>query len=127
MKHIRPAELDWKERFTYTKAIIADEDYLKCKGTKFQIINFSPKTSIGAHYHKKTIEIFFVEHGESAIILNGEKYILEEGDIFIIEPGDTHEIMNYTQDNFTILVFKTNEVKNDIYWGTNVEIQNNSN
>lgn len=126
MKHIKPKELVWTKRFTYDKVIIADENTLKSKGSKFQIVNFSPKTNIKPHYHKKTIEIYFIESGTGKIILNGIEYMAETGDIFIIEPGDTHEIINDTNDNFTILIFKTNEEKNDIYWGKNVEIQNNS-
>ncbi len=108
--------LQWKERYTYLKDVPFDEKDMKCKGAKFQIVKFLPHTSVEPHYHKKTIEIFYVQSGIGIIILNNKEFQCKPGDFFLCEPGDVHEFVNDTDEEFIILIFKTNETEEDIYW-----------
>ncbi len=117
MKAKNLAKLDWKDRFTYVKNIPFDENDMKCKGAKFQIVKFKPNTSIKPHFHKKTVEIFYIKSGNGILKLNKEEFRCKPDDFFLCEPGDIHEFINNTKEDFVILIFKTNEEKEDIFWG----------
>jgi len=108
--------LNWTERFTYLKDIPFNEKDLNCKGTKFQIVKFKPNTSIKPHYHKKTTEIFYIRGGKGILRLNNQEFNCKPDDFFLCEPNDMHEFINNTEEDLTILIFKTNEEKDDIYW-----------
>ena len=95
---------------------------MKSKGAKFQIVKFDPETNIGPHYHKKTIEIYVIKQGEGIFTFNDKKYVGKEGDVFVIEREDVHSLRNIGYLPLEILIYKTNEQKNDTYWGKNVEI-----
>lgn len=108
--------LDWKERFVYMKNVPFDEIDLNQKGAKFQIVRFLPKTRIEPHYHKKVYEIFYVRSGEGVIFFNGEKHDAKKDDFFLCQPNDVHEIINDSDEEFVLLIFKTNEDPEDIFW-----------
>jgi quercetin dioxygenase-like cupin family protein len=117
MKKSSLNELDWKDRYTYVKDIPFNEDDLCCKGAKFQIVKFKPRTSIKPHYHKKTIEIFYIRSGTGVLRLNDVEFRCKQDDFFLCEPGDVHEFINDTDSDFVILIFKTNEEENtDMCW-----------
>lgn len=123
MKTISSNNLNWEKRFTYKKVIIADEKTFNNKGSKFQIVSFEPHTRIPPHYHKKTVELYYIRHGSGRIILNGKEFVINRDDMYLIEPTDSHEIINDTDGFLTILIFKSNEEENDIYWvGKDVQI-----
>ncbi len=109
-------ELIWKDRYSYVKDVPFDERSLRCAGAKFQIVKFRPHSGIRPHYHKKTCEVFYVQGGRGLIGLNGKKFRCKPDDFFLCEPGDIHEFDNDTDGDFVILIFKTNEGENDIYW-----------
>ena len=108
--------LYWKERFVYLKDIPFDENDLQQKGSKFQIVKFQPKTSIKPHYHKKTTEIFYVRSGEAIMKFNNEEILAKKDDIFLCQPNDVHEVINNSDEEFVLLIFKTNEEPDDLYW-----------
>ena len=109
--------LSWQVRLTFIKAVPFKEDDFKCKGTKFQIIKFSPHTDVKPHYHKKRTEMFYVIEGEGIIKINGEEYRVNPNDFFLCEVNDLHQFINDTDTNFIVLVFRTNEPKeDDLYW-----------
>jgi quercetin dioxygenase-like cupin family protein len=117
MKKRNLDELEWKDRYTYVKDIPFNEKDLNCKGAKFQVVKFRPRTSIKPHYHKKTYEIFYVRSGSGMLNLNGQEFRCKPDDFFLCEPGDVHEFINDTDDDFVILIFKTNEEEDtDMYW-----------
>jgi len=109
-------KLNWKSRFTYVKDIPFDEKDLNCKGAKFQIVAFKPHTTIKPHFHKETTEIFYIQSGQGILKLNHQKFRCKDNDFFLCQPGDIHEFINDTDKDFVILIFKTNEEENDIYW-----------
>lgn len=117
MKFGRLDGLNWKDRFTYVKDVPFSEKDLHCAGTKFQIVKFRPHTSIKPHYHKKTYEIFYIRSGTGILNLNNKEFRCRPDDFFLCEPGDIHEFINDRDDDFVILIFKTNEVEDkDMYW-----------
>jgi quercetin dioxygenase-like cupin family protein len=120
MINMKKGSLDavlWKDRFTYTKTIPLDENDLHCQGTKFQVVSFQPHTSLDSHYHKETYEIFYVKSGYGIIKLNEEEFRCQPDDFFLCEPWDVHEFINDRDEDFVLLIFKTNEVADkDIYW-----------
>ena len=116
MKNRKLSQLEWKNRFTYVKNVPFNQEDLHCEGTKFQVVKFKSGTSIKPHYHKKTFEIFYIRKGSGTLILNGEKFECQPDDFFLCEPNDVHEVVNNNDEDFIILIFKTNEVEEDIYW-----------
>lgn len=116
MKKCNLSELNFEERYTYVKNIPFDEDDLKCKGSKFQIVKFKPHTSIKPHYHKKTNEIFYILKGKGILKLNNTKFRCKPDDFFLCESNDVHEFVNDTEEEFVILIFKTNEEEGDMFW-----------
>jgi quercetin dioxygenase-like cupin family protein len=116
MKIKKLENLTWKKRYSYIKNIAFTEKDLQCVGTKFQIVTFLPHTSIKPHYHKKTTEIFYTRSGRGILKLNHQKFLCSPDDFFLCEPGDIHEFINDTNKEFTVLIFKTNEIKKDVYW-----------
>ncbi len=116
MKYHEYNKLNWEKRFTYLKNIVFTEDDLQQKGAKFQIARFEPGATIKKHHHDSTVEIFFILSGGGELELAGKTFQLQPNDIFLCEPGDTHMFTNTTQEELVILVFKTNEVDEDIFW-----------
>lgn len=110
---MKPREL--RGKFAYNKAIILTEDDLSCPGSKVQKIVVLPDTLIEPHYHETTRELFYVESGFGHILINGQSYVAEPGTMFFIEPGDDHGIKTESAE-LTLIIFKTNEGRDDIYY-----------
>lgn len=49
-------------------------------------------------------------------MFNGVSHDATPGTIFLCEPGDSHAIENTGNGELIILIFKTNEDPEDIYW-----------
>lgn len=116
MKYKKFQSLSWRERFTYRKNVVFDENDLKQAGVSFQIVRFPAGASISEHWHKHTAEIFFVKSGYGMAVMNGEKINLEPGDCLLCEPGDRHAFSNNGAEDLTLLDFKINEAQDDIFW-----------
>ncbi len=108
--------LEFKPRYTYSKDVPFTEKDLRCSGALFQVVKFQPQTSIKPHVHKKTVEVFYVKSGTGIIKMNNKEFRCKPDDFFLCEPGDVHEFINDTNEEFVILIFKTNEKDEDIYW-----------
>lgn len=109
--------LNWTERLTFIKDIPFTEKDFQSLGTKFQVIRFAPHTDIKPHYHKKRIELFYAVEGSGLIIINREEFRVQPNDFFLCEIGDVHQFVNDTNQDFTILVFRTNEPEDeDFFW-----------
>ncbi|MFH1221797.1 MAG: cupin domain-containing protein [Candidatus Micrarchaeota archaeon] len=107
-------DLAWGERFTYVKNVLFNEDDLNCRGAKFQIIKFKPNSGMGPHYHKETTEVFYVKSGNAIIKINGKEIRCKPDDFILCKPGDVHEVINDRNEEFVLLIFKTNENEGDI-------------
>ena len=116
MKYGSLGLLEWSSRFTYLKNVPFGEDDLRAKGAKFQIVKFAPGVSVFKHFHRKTCEIFYVRSGNGLIRINEIELRCSPDDFILCEPGEIHEFINDTEDDFVLLIFKTNEEEGDIHW-----------
>lgn len=116
MKKIEQEKLAWVKRFTYDKRVLLKEKDFQSKGARFQIVKFAGWRTIEPHYHKKTIELFYIKQGVGQLIINGVISSCKPEDFFLIERLDRHEIRNLSSKPLIIHIFKTNEEDNDIYW-----------
>ena len=108
--------LKWEKRFTYVKNVVFDGKDLHRPGARFQIVRFKKGRRIAPHYHKQTTEIFYVRSGRGTVTLKGKRFKAEKDDIFLVEPLDVHEIENKGKNDLVILIFKSFEGRNDIFW-----------
>lgn len=116
MKQKNISNLKFTPRHTYVRNVPFTEKDLHCDGAKFQVVKFLPRTSIKPHFHKTTVEIFYVRKGTGIIKVNNKEFRCKPDDFFLCEPGDLHEFINDTDEPFVLLIFKTNEKEEDIYW-----------
>ncbi|MDO8626915.1 MAG: cupin domain-containing protein [Candidatus Diapherotrites archaeon] len=114
MKHIKQADLKFNPRFVYKKHIYFGEEELG-KGGKLQIIKFPPNTSLEAHFHKKTREVYYVISGTCIVTVNEKPVELEQGDVLFLDINDSHQLTTGKKE-FIFLVWKTGEEETDIYW-----------
>ena len=68
------------------------------------VIRLRPGDALGAHYHERVEETFYVTSGSPTMIVNGEELPARTGDCFRMEPADRHDIVN-DGDEVTDLVF----------------------
>ena len=116
MRHIKQEEKVWEDKEAYSKKILFTEDELKSKGNVVQVVKFLPKTKIKTHYHKHTKEIFYILKEGGIISIDNQHVRARNGDILLCEPGEMHSVINDTDEEFRILVFKINSEKNDSFW-----------
>jgi quercetin dioxygenase-like cupin family protein len=115
LKIIKSAEKEWTELEGYSKKIIIDEKLLRTKGCVVQIVRSKAHTEIKSHYHKHTIEVFCILKGNILLLFDDKKFRTKEGDFFLCEPGDKHGVINDTDKDSSILVYKINSKENDRY------------
>ena len=116
MKTIEPEESNWIQSRGYLKNILLTGDDLECEGTLVQVVTIPPGSQIPDHYHKPSREFYFVLGGESNIKVNDIERVLHPGDMLLTEPGDVHKLRNDSENEFELLVFKTNAGKDDTFW-----------
>lgn len=58
------------------------------------ILILNPGNSLGAHYHNKVEETFYLLEGEAQLIVEGCEHTVREGDAFRLEPGERHNLLN---------------------------------
>jgi quercetin dioxygenase-like cupin family protein len=58
------------------------------------VIRLRPGDSLGAHYHERVEETFYVKSGSPKMIVNGEEHRASAGEAFRMEPADRHDIVN---------------------------------
>ena len=116
MKKGNLSGLKWQERFDYVKNVTFNEDDFKTKGSKFQIVKFPAGKQVDPHFHKTKVEVFYVVKGQGIIKINDQEFRCQPDDFFLIERGDVHQIINDTDEDFIMLVFRTNEIQEDLHW-----------
>jgi len=115
LKLIKDDKKEWLERTGYSKKILLNENELKSSGHLVQIVKTEAHTDIKPHYHKQTIEIFYILKGNAILYFGDYKFRTQPGDTFLCEPGDIHGVINDTDEEFSLLVFKIDAQEDDRY------------
>ncbi len=113
MKITNQEEKEWLERKGYFKKILLTEGEIKSEGNLVQIVKINPHTEIKPHYHKQTIEIFYILKGNAILFFGDKKIGAKPGDVFLCEPNDMHGVINDSDADFQLLVFKINAKEDD--------------
>jgi len=116
MKTINIDDQNWAQAPGYLKNLLLAADDLRCEGARVQIVSMKPKATIDNHYHATSHEFYYVLQGECRVIINGEVHFLKRGNMLLIEPGDVHRLVNDGEEEFRLLVFKTNSTLDDTHW-----------
>jgi len=116
MKYIKPEEREWKDKEGYSKKILLTEEDFQTKGNIVQLVKFPARSKVKPHYHKQTKEVFYVLKEGGIIFIDDKKIRAKNGEIILCEPGEVHGVINDTDEEFRILVYKINAKKNDSYW-----------
>lgn len=114
VKRLEPSE--WKEREDYRKKILASEDDIGSEGNIVQIVEIAPGNHVKPHFHEETIEVFYILQPGGKLVIEDEEIEPEEGETIVCEPGDVHEVINDSNQEFRILVFKAEMEEDDTEW-----------
>jgi len=116
MKKIDVTAQNWVEAPGYKKQLLLSEKELRCNGTRVQMVVIPPHSTIENHYHKTSREFYYVLQGGCLLTINNETLRLSVGDMLLTEPDDVHKLINDSDKEFKLLVFKTNATEQDTYW-----------
>ena len=116
MKTFNVAAQNWVEAPGYKKQLLLSEKELQCEGTRVQMVVMPPHSIIQDHYHQTSREFYYVMQGECLLTINDETLRLTAGDMLLTEPDDIHRLVNDGDEEFKLLVFKTNATEQDTYW-----------
>lgn len=116
MKKVQLNEHNWIQSRGYRKQVLLSGHDLESQGALVQIVVIPSKCAIQDHYHQTSREFYYVMAGECIVVLNGTESVLRAGDMLLTEPGDIHSLRNVGQEEFRLLVFKTNCVRADTFW-----------
>lgn len=91
---VRTKEQAKKQRSTcgYRYRLISKED--KDVAAYVHIVNIQDSKP---HYHKRTVEIYYVLEGDGEIILDGKKHQISKGSIIHIPPNVVHSAIGKIQ------------------------------
>jgi quercetin dioxygenase-like cupin family protein len=115
MKYIKPEEKEWEDKEAYSKKILFTEDDLKSRGNIVQVVKFLARSSVKPHYHKQTKEIFYILKEGGIIFIDNKQFRAKNWETLLCEPGEIHAMINDTDEEFRILVFKINAKENDFF------------
>ena len=116
VKTAKDEDKNWLERQGYSKKILFNEVELKSKGHFIQIVKNEAHTEIKPHYHQQTIETYYVLKGKAILFCGDKRFRARQGDALLCEPGEVHGVVNDTDEEFLLLVFKINAKDDDLYW-----------
>lgn len=98
----------------YAKKVLIDK--IPGRIQSIQINKFKPGVNVPFHYHKKTYEIFYILSGNAIIYIDKKKYKCKPGLILTCKPKQIHGVINKSKNEFSLLTFKINSRKGDLYW-----------
>lgn len=116
MKIIQLDGDEWQEGRGYRKWRLLSAGALRQAGALLQVVVVPPGSHIPPHSHATSVEVYVVRRGVCELIVNGERHEMRPGDVLLMEPGDVHELFNRSNEDFELLVFKTNAKTADTYW-----------
>ncbi|WP_299491171.1 cupin domain-containing protein [uncultured Shewanella sp.] len=107
----------WQLMKGYKKSVLlkGDQDLL-VEGTLIQLLMIEPYTSVAAHYHEQTLEVFHITSGAGNMVIDGELFQLKKGDTLTCEPKIVHSSENPYSEPFEYIVIKTHWSEGDSIW-----------
>lgn len=103
----------WIKKKGYDTLSLAEEDTLNQKGAQIQRARFY--TGKYGHYHKKTVEFFYVVSGKGKAIINDKEIQLVPGVSLLVKPHDYHTFINESEELLEVIMFKTNRHPDDTF------------
>lgn len=70
------------------------------------VIRLRPGDSLGAHYHRRVEENFYITSGSPTMVVNGQRIPAKPGDVFRLEPQDRHDLVNDSPEVATAVFIK---------------------
>lgn len=116
MKIIELDPNNWQQGRGYRKNRLLAAEELRQPGALVQIVVTPPGSHIPPHHHRTSVEVYVVRRGVCELVVNGEHHEIRAGDVVLMEPGDVHALTNRGQEEFEVLVVKTNATKGDSVW-----------
>lgn len=107
--------LNWIDKGEYATCLLANEEYLGCKGSEVLLGKFKSKKGKFPHYHKKKTEFFYILKGNGKVIIDGNEQELKPGVSVVIKPNQRHEFINESSEEMECLLLKTNNDPDDTY------------
>jgi quercetin dioxygenase-like cupin family protein len=103
------------ERQGYSKKFLLNEDDLKSKGNIVQVVSNKAHKEIKTHYHEYMKEIYHILNGHAVVFCGDTRVRAQPGDTLLCEPREVHSVVNDTDEEFLIVVFKINSKDDDVY------------
>lgn len=118
MKIKKASEGTLIQKSDYSKKIIFDYDDFVQKGHLLQVVTIFANTTLRAHYHNLQTEIWYVLEGEVYFYFDNVEYFVQKGDTMIGKPKEVHHLVNKSDKDCLLLVFKIDKPKDgdDTVW-----------
>ena len=116
MRYVKPEEKEWLQRKGYSKKVLLSTEEIKPEGHVVQMVRSKSHTQIAPHFHKETTEIYHILQGSATLLIEDREFQAGPRETYLCEPGDIHGVINDTDEDFLILVFKINMKEDDLYW-----------
>ncbi|MFW6110508.1 MAG: cupin domain-containing protein [Thermoproteota archaeon] len=116
MRNVKTEEKEWLQRKGYSKKVLLSSEEIKPEGHVVQMVKSRGHTQIAPHFHKETTEIYHILQGSATLLIGEREFQAEPRETYLCEPGEIHGVINDTNEDFLILVFKINTKENDLYW-----------
>jgi len=116
LKIVNEDQLEWKLPDGYYRKVLLSETDLDSPGNVVQLLKVEASSRIKPHHHQKTTEIFYVLRGQAILFVGNDESLRRPGDVIACNPNETRGIINDSNNDFVLVVFKLNATKDDTTW-----------
>jgi len=116
LRIVNEDQLEWKLADGYYRKVLLSDKDLESPGNVVQLLKVEAGSRIRPHHHQKTTEIFYVLKGKAILCVGNDQSLRRPGDFIACNPNETHGIINDSNDDFVLVVFKLNATKDDMIW-----------
>jgi quercetin dioxygenase-like cupin family protein len=116
LKIVNEDQLEWILADGYYRKILLSEEDLQSPGNLVQLLKVEAGSRIPPHHHQRTTEVFYVLKGQSVLFVDKNYSTRRPGDTILCRPMETHGIVNNSDNDFVLAVFKLDATEDDTYW-----------
>ena len=116
MKIVNEDQLEWISADGYYRKVLLSEEDLQSSENIVQLLKVEAGSRIVPHHHQRITEVFYVLKGQAILFVENNYSTRRPGDIILCKPNETHGIVNNSDNDFVLAVFKLNAIKDDTYW-----------